>query len=89
MLITASHFLNVSAEAQLHYNLRLVKMYWNTWSQRLHHKWREEDRLAAAAQLTVRSTQRRALLQWSTCILDRETGLKSKPDDVGFLSFSR
>ncbi|XP_040015533.1 protein SFI1 homolog [Xiphias gladius] len=44
--------------------LRLVRMCWSNWSNALHRRWSEEDRLQAAGKLGRQSTQRRALERW-------------------------
>nr|XP_019957143.1 PREDICTED: protein SFI1 homolog [Paralichthys olivaceus]XP_019957144.1 PREDICTED: protein SFI1 homolog [Paralichthys olivaceus] len=48
--------------------LRLVKMCWSNWRKALHRRWSEEERLQAAGQLAIQSTQRRALERWRTYV---------------------
>ncbi|XP_070815799.1 protein SFI1 homolog [Chaetodon trifascialis] len=52
------------AVAQRAYHVHLMMMCWSKWSSALHHKQNEEDRLQAAENLAIRSTQRRALEYW-------------------------
>ncbi|XP_071349920.1 protein SFI1 homolog [Trachinotus anak] len=50
-------------------NLRLARMCWSIWRNALHRRWSEEDRLQAAGQLAIQSTQRRALERWRAYVM--------------------
>ncbi|GLD64553.1 protein SFI1 homolog [Lates japonicus] len=56
------------AAAQRACHFRLLRMCWNKWSKALHRRWSEEDRLQAAGQLAIHSTQRRTLERWKAYV---------------------
>ncbi|XP_029357539.1 protein SFI1 homolog isoform X2 [Echeneis naucrates] len=57
------------AKIQLSCYLHLVRRCWSIWRNALQSKWRNEDRMHAAGQLAIQSTQRRALEHWKTYVV--------------------
>ncbi|XP_055364702.1 protein SFI1 homolog isoform X2 [Betta splendens] len=48
--------------------LHLVKACWSKWSNALHQRWSEEERLQTSSNLSKRSIQRRALDRWKVYV---------------------